>query len=442
MSEWTSVSLGELVSIAVGGLWGVDAPTEKENTPVRVIRGIDAHNLAQREQVELPLRWVSPKTLASRVLQPGDVVLEASGSRCGRSYVVRTSDIERSSTAISFSNFSRRLVPNQRVNSDYLGYRLMHSYQIGEITAYVTGTAMPNLDVHSVLSGIRISLPPLLEQQKIAYILGALDDKIERNRRMNVTLEAMTRALFQSWFVDFDPVRTKAEGRQPIGTDTETAALFPDSFEDSVLGPIPKGWTIKLLGDIAFVVDCLHAKKPERVASGRVYLQLDSIREDGLIDATDPFLISEEDYIHWTSRIEVRQGDCVITNVGRVGAVAQIPLGLTAAMGRNMTGIRPKETFNYPTFLLEYLKSDAMRSEILLKTDSGTILDALNVKNIPLLRLIVADASIIRSYEEQARYLRQRMEQNLAELSKLNFLRDTLLPKLLSGELAVGEVAT
>jgi type I restriction enzyme S subunit len=76
----------------------------------------------------------------------------------------------------------------------------------------------------------------------IAHILGTLDDKIELNRRMNETLEAMARVLFKSWFVDFDPVRAKMEGRQPHGMDAETAALFPDAFEESELGEIPKGW--------------------------------------------------------------------------------------------------------------------------------------------------------------------------------------------------------
>ena len=85
-------------------------------------------------------------------------------------------------------------------------------------------------------------------------MLGALDDKIELNRRMNATLEAMARALFQSWFVDFDPVRAKLDGRQPTGLDPATAALFPNEFEDSELGPIPKGWLVGSVYEIADVI--------------------------------------------------------------------------------------------------------------------------------------------------------------------------------------------
>lgn len=98
-----------------------------------------------------------------------------------------------------------------------------------------------------------IPLPSISEQRAMAHILGTLDDKIELNRRMNETLEALGWALFKSWFVDFDPVRAKMEGRQPTGMDEETAALFPDSFEDSAMGEVPKGWIVVPLPDVIAV---------------------------------------------------------------------------------------------------------------------------------------------------------------------------------------------
>jgi type I restriction enzyme S subunit len=106
---------------------------------------------------------------------------------------------------------------------------------------------LPNLNT-SILAALPFALPPIEEQEAIASILGSLDDKIEQNRHENETLKAMARALFRSWFVDFDPVRAKMEGRQPVGMDADTAALFPDGFEESALGPIPRGWQVKELG--------------------------------------------------------------------------------------------------------------------------------------------------------------------------------------------------
>lgn len=100
----------------------------------------------------------------------------------------------------------------------------------------------------SDLRRIEVRIPRPAEQGAIASILGALDDKIELNRKMNRTLEEMAKALFKSWFVDFDPLHAKVEGRKPFGVDDATAALFPDEFEDSKLGPIPKGWRVSTIG--------------------------------------------------------------------------------------------------------------------------------------------------------------------------------------------------
>jgi type I restriction enzyme S subunit len=241
--------------------------------------------------------------------------------------------------------------------------------------------------------------------------------------------------------VDFDPVRAKLDGLQHAALDPATAALFPASFQDSPVGHIPTGWEVAELGQIADVIDCLHAKKPSRCENGQLYLQLNNIRDDGLIDITDSFFVSAEDYQKWISRMEALPGDCVITNVGRVGAVGQIPQGVKAALGRNITGIRSKSAFPFPTFLIECLVSEPMREEIRLKTDSGTILDALNVKSIPRLRFVRPSPEIGARFESLARPLRRRMEQNLAESRTLATLRDMLLPKLLSGELSVDHVS-
>ena len=117
-----------------------------------------------------------------------------------------------------------------------------------------TGSTVSNLRI-PLLEALPISHPPLAEQKAIAAVLGALDDKIELNRRMNATLEAMARALFQSWFVDFDPIRAKLDGRQPVGLDPATAALFPAYFQESAVGHIPHGWQVGVLDELTkFVI--------------------------------------------------------------------------------------------------------------------------------------------------------------------------------------------
>ncbi|MFO0750884.1 MAG: restriction endonuclease subunit S [Myxococcota bacterium] len=129
----------------------------------------------------------------------------------------------------------------QRLHGRFLYYALQSENVVQELHSRATGTTVLGIR-QTELRRVQIPLPSMAAQRAIAQILGTLDDKIELNRRTSETLEAMARALFKSWFVDFDPVHSKAEGREPAGMDAATAALFPGSFEQSVLAPIPQGW--------------------------------------------------------------------------------------------------------------------------------------------------------------------------------------------------------
>lgn len=285
-----------------------------------------------------------------------------------------------------------------RIDSRYLTYAWYSKHFQDTLRAHrIGGTTIESIRLTD-LPRWTIPLPSIDEQVRIAGILGALDDKIELNRRLSETLETMAQALFEASF----------------------------GAPDTGQGPT-------VLGDVADVIDCLHSKKPDRRDVGRPLLHLGNIRDDGLLDISDAYLIDDRDYEIWTSRVEARAGDCVITNVGRVGAVAQIPTGVSAALGRNMTAVRCRPDFPYPTFVLEALRSDAMRAEIERKTDAGTILSALNVRNIPRLQLPALDRNRIEQYERVARPLRARMETALAENHALRKTRDALLPRLLSG---------
>jgi type I restriction enzyme S subunit len=267
-----------------------------------------------------------------------------------------------------------------------------------------------------MFENIEISIPEdLIYQETVSNILFKYDLLIENNTSRIGILEKMGKLIYDEWFVKF-----KFPGHEKI------------KMVDSEFGKIPEEWEIKTLKEVADIIDCLHSKKPKVLESGsKLFLQLENIGEDGKIELSKKFYISNEDYQKWISRIEVREGDCVITNVGRVGAVAQIPSKIKAAMGRNMTAIRPKEI--PPSFLIQYLLSKHMSKQKSAKVDSGTIMDALNVRNIYKLSITIPDKKIMKEFDDTVEPIRKEINNLLAKNIVLSQIRDFLLPKLISG---------
>ena len=197
------------------------------------------------------------------------------------------------------------------------------------------------------------------------------------------------------------------------------------------------------LSDIAIVIDCLHSKKPSSIEDSiNQLIQLDNIRDDGFLDmSATRYMISQADYENWTRKCEIVEGDCVITNVGRIGAVSQAPYGTKAAMGRNMTCIRLKPEIKLHAYFITVLLSNHMRRQIQSNTDEGTIMGALNVKNIPKLLFPIFEPSVMGELEGVLLPLRKQIEFNNLQTQTLAHLRDAILPKLMSGELDVSELA-
>jgi type I restriction enzyme S subunit len=267
-----------------------------------------------------------------------------------------------------------------------------------------------------------VNLPPRPVQDKIADILSAYDDLIENNTRRIKILEQMAQMLYREWFVNF-----RFPGHDKV------------KLAKSEVGEIPIGWELKRMDEVVEVIDCLHSKKPEHIADGSgLLLQLFNIGENGKLDISKRFLVSDSVYKLWTSRIEVRGGDCVITNVGRIAAVAQIPAGLRAALGRNMTGIRPRGIT--PTYLIEYLLSPYMAAEVSKKKDAGAIMDSLNVKGIVRLTVPMPPPELMQDFEQLSRPLRRQVEVLVQKNLNLRSTLDLLLPKLVSGEVSVEQI--
>ena len=200
-------------------------------------------------------------------------------------------------------------------------------------------------------------------------------------------------------------------------------------------------YVLSPLGDMAEIIDCLHSKKPKAVNDTTYQLlQLNNITDSGFLDLSSKYYISKSDYENWTRKCEIVEGDCVITNVGRIGAVSQAPNGTHAAMGRNMTCIRLRKDKPFYSYLITALLSPHIRREIMKNTDEGTIMGALNVKNIPLLLFPMFAPPTMNALEDLLSPIRKAIEQNYLSNQTLSLLRDSLLPRLMSGELDVSGI--
>jgi type I restriction enzyme S subunit len=281
-----------------------------------------------------------------------------------------------------------------------------------------------------------VILPPLPEQRAIAHILGALDDKIELNRRMNETLEAMARALFKSWFIDFDPVRAKAEGRDP-GLPADIAALFPDFFVDSELGRIPKSWEVKTIGDLVDVVGggTPSTKEPAYWNSGS---HLWATPKD-LSGLSVPVLVDTARRITDTGLSQISSG---LLPIGTVLLSSRAPIGYLAiaesptAINQGFIAMLPKKTVSN-VFVLLWAK--VAHDDIVSRANGSTFLE-INKANFRPIPVVGPTPDIMAAFGRQARTLYDRIVANVRESSTLATLRDTLLPKLLSGELRVNDV--
>ena len=256
-----------------------------------------------------------------------------------------------------------------------------------------------------VVENLQIAVPDYCTQKKIGEFLKAIDDKIHLNTTINKNLAEQAQAIFSHFMDDY-------------------------SFQ------------LRPLSDIAEVIDCLHSKKPSAENNSSYQLiQLDNIRDDGFLDMSAcKYMISRSDYENWTRKCEIVEGDCVITNVGRIGAVSQAPHGTHAAMGRNMTCIRLKPNLTLQAYFITALLSEHMHKQIQANTDEGTIMGALNVKNIPKLLFPIFPPSVMNELEQLLSPLRIQIENNNLQNQNLSKLRYYLLPQLVSGKIDVSNI--
>lgn len=400
--------------------------------------------------------WISASSMKTPLLCDSELKLTKAGLENGSRLaetnsillLVRGSELHKripvgiATRPVAFNQDVKALKVRGEMRSDYLFYWLLgnESMLLGKVEH--TGIGAGKLDTE-VLRNLPIALPPLAEQKAIAAVLGALDDKIELNRRMNATLEAMARALFQSWFVDFDPVRAKLDGRQPKGLDKATASLFPGSFQDSPIGPVPKGWKVERF-DAHITADRGLSYKGEGLRDDRTGLpmhNLNSVYEGGGYKHEGLKYYAGE----YRAKHLLEPGDMIVTNTEQgfdhllIGHAAIVPrcYGAQGLFSHHIYRVRHKSTSPFsPHYLVELFNNRRWHYWI-SGFSNGTTINMLPMDALEMPMLVVPPLELVKKFTALAEAAHVQVEDNKQQSRTLATLRDTLLPKLLSGELRV-----
>src|SRR6185295_335461 len=433
--EVESLLLRDLLEETKDGDWGQGTPSEGL-VPYRVIRGADFPAVRLGNVSEIPLRFLRSETVHRRTLKSDDILIEtAGGSRdrpTGRTLLITERSLQSLDSPATCASFCRFLRVNpEKASPRYVYWYLQSLYSGGAMWEHqVQHTGIARFQYTRFAETVRIPLPARSVQDKVAGALGSLDDKIELNHRMNHTLEDMARAIFKSWFVDFDPARTGHP-------------LFPHSFQSSKLGPIPRGWKVGSFAELCQVSiggdwgkDQAFEGAVEAVCLRGV--DLEHLRRSGTAD-TPRRLISR-------SSIEKRRmtSNDVLVAASGAGPIGR-PLWISPAISKH---------FDLPVVYSNFCKrltAGSAESAIYLDRvlynlrESGELFDYVvgtSVPNLDLTGLLRAEillppSSVLKAFANAMTPIIERLYS--LETRILVAIRDALLPKLLSDEIRVGQ---
>lgn len=277
--------------------------------------------------------------------------------------------------------------------------------------------------------GLSVTLPPIDTQRAIAHILGKLDDNIDLDRRMNDTLEAMARAIFRSWFVDFDPIHAKAEGRHPIGLDAAIAALFPASFQDSPLNNIPRGWAVASLDQIAHFLNGLALQKyPPDGEEHLPVIKIAELRRGNTAGADHAAADLPAEYV-------VRDGDVLFSWSGSLEVV--IWCGGKGALNQHLFKVTSKA---YPKWFYYFWILEHLADFRTIASGKATTMGHIQRHHLTEAKVLVPAAELISAMDRVFTPIVDKIVTNNLHSRTLATIRDALLPKLVSGEIRTKDV--
>jgi type I restriction enzyme S subunit len=329
------------------------------------------------------------------------------------------------------NNHAHIVKGNGRARTRFLEYAVLAA----DLTPYLTGAVMPKL-TQGNLNKIELPCPPLDEQDAVIGVLGTLDDRIDLLRQTNATLESIAQALFKSWFIDFDPVRAKADGREPKGMDAATAALFPAEFEESALGLIPQGWGVEPIGDL---VEAVGGSTPDTKNSTywEPAIHCWTSPKD-LSGATAPVLLDTERKVSPAGLAKISSGllpsgSLLMSSRAPIGylTLTQVPVAINQGYIAMLPGGRLP-----PLYLYFWCKANM---EGIKGRANGSTFMEISKKAFRPIPALLPQQPLIDAFVAVADALFERLVANEKQARALVELRDAMLPRLISGRLRLPE---
>ncbi len=417
-TEWNYLQLGELCSKVTYG-FTTPMPTSQGKDDPYLVTAKDIKDGKINYATARRTTWDAFKTLLTDKSRPnkGDVLLTKDGS-IGRLAICDRDDI-------CINQSVALLQMNGKAKSEFIKYLLESPHYQRKMEGDSDGTTIKHIYITRV-DKMKVPFPPYKEQKAIAHILGTLDEKIELNKKHNQIIEDIAKTLFKSWFIDFDPVTAKAEGRS-TGLPNEISDLFPDSFEDSEIGEIPSNWKIKSLDEIATYLNGLALQKyPSKGDSSDLpVIKIAQLRKGDSNNSDKCSSDIEEKYI-------IRDGDILFSWSGSL--LVDIWTGGIGALNQHL--FKVNSDIYKKWFIFHWTKFHLQEFQRIAKS-KATTLGHIQRKNLSEAKIIVPPKDLMREINAIFDTLLKR-EINARLESKFLFqLRDTILPKLISGEISI-----
>lgn len=424
-SEWAVYRLQDIGRLVTGKTPKSGVP-EFEGIDVPFVSPPDFSGSKWISKTVRSISEAGAQSVKGSLIPPNSVLVTCIGSDMGKAALT-------TSRCVTNQQINAVLVDKSRFCPEFVYYNL--SLRKGEIRGLAGGSAQPILN-KSAFGQICIEAPHLATQRAISAVLRPIDERIALLRETNATLEAIAQALFKSWFVDFDPVRAKMKGRVPEGMDEATAALFPDSFEETDLGEVPKGWAVCPIGDLVETVGgATPDTKQDAFWSPEAHHWTSPRDLSGL---ASPVLLDTERRISPAGLARISSG---LLPAGTLLMSSRAPIGYLAisqvptAINQGYIAMPPGGRLP-PLFMLFWCRENM---DVIKGRANGSTFMEISKKAFRPILAIVPDAEIIQAFLNVADPLFQRLIEGERQAQALASLRDSLLPRLISGQLRVPE---